>query len=151
MRAMGSDVVLPIVRCEDFPDLSHLHVPDFDESRPHREALAQGRLLFQACLDCQSLRWPIGPICPYCGSAATSWRSSTGSGIVFSWIRYHRAFLAELADVLPYVVVIVQLEDGPRLPGRLLSSGESLEIGAPVQGVICRHGGDRHTIAFVRT
>ena len=63
-----------------------------------------------------------------------------GRGTIFSWVRYHTAFIRELEAIVPYVVLSVTLDDGPRVYGRLTGREGELRIGAHVQLVLERWG-----------
>jgi hypothetical protein len=111
--------------------------PVTPSNAPFWTALKEGRLVGQFCTSCKSARFPVGPICPYCGSDDFNWRELSGEGTVFSWVCYHRSYMPEFADLMPYVVVLVELAEGIRLFGRYISSG-SPSIGAPVRVAIER-------------
>ena len=86
----------------------------------------------QHCDDCSRPRFPIAPVCPHCGATAWQWRGLTGKGHVFAWVRYHRSYLPEFADLVPYVVITAALEGGVRMIGRLLERDCQPKIGQPV-------------------
>ena len=52
----------------------------------------EGRLVLQACEGCGRLRYPIAPVCPYCGAARRLARCG-GDGTVHSWVRHRRGYL----------------------------------------------------------
>ena len=78
---------------------------------------AQGELRLQRCADCQTWRHPPRYRCAACGSAAVTWDLASGRGQVFSWTITHRA--VDPAFEPPYAIVVVELEEGPRLVGSL--------------------------------
>ena len=54
-------------------------------------------------------------------------------GVVWSWTITHRAIDPAFAEQLPYVVVVVEMEEGVRVVGNLRSIEISeLRIGLPV-------------------
>jgi uncharacterized OB-fold protein len=108
------------------------------DARPHYDGLARGQLLLMRCEDCERMRFPATPSCGWCGCERSTWQASSGRGRVHSWVRYHRSFLAEFEAMLPYVVLAVQLEEGPVLIGRLAASKAAPEIGAPTRTLIER-------------
>ena len=91
--------------------------PVLEHSRPHYAALDSGRLVLQRCEGCSLLRFPVAPCCPHCGKGGGTWVECSGQGQLHSWIRYHKTYLPEFAHDMPYVVGIIQLDDGPRLTG----------------------------------
>lgn len=106
------------------------------ENEPHWSALADGRLVVQKCEQCGELRFPVAPVCPHCGGTASNWTELNGSCRIFSWVRYHRTYLPEFADLLPYVVVCVEVADTVRMFGRLVGHCEAPVIDTPVRMVI---------------
>jgi uncharacterized OB-fold protein len=108
-----------------------LPLPDRDTA-PFWEAQADHRLVFQRCSACAAFRYPVGPLCPACRSFDFEWVESAGRGAVYSYtvVRHqtHPAFEA------PYTVLLVQMEEGPRLVARLRDPEDArLEIGAAVR------------------
>ena len=118
------------------------------EARPYEDGLASGVLRLQACGGCGRLRFPVAPVCPYCNSEETAWQSVSGRGRVHTWARYHRAFVPAFERLVPYVVVLVALDGGPLLPGRLASDAEPA-AGMTVRMVVERWPGGRCVPAFV--
>ena len=102
------------------------------DNEPYWAGLSRGELVVQGCAQCNRLRFPMMPVCPYCGSIKSDWRPLSGKGRVFSWVRYQRCFLQEFADLMPYVVITAELDKGVRIVGRLIDRDVTPEIGAPV-------------------
>jgi uncharacterized OB-fold protein len=96
---------------------------------PYFQAAAQGRLVVQRCNSCDALRWPPLSGCPECRGRDTTWVDVAPSGIVWSFVVYHRAFQASLKDQIPYTVAMVQLDDGPYLVGRVLEGPKPVTVG----------------------
>jgi uncharacterized OB-fold protein len=90
-------------------------------ARPFFQAARQGRLVVQHCNHCNALRWPPLVGCPECRSRDTTWIDVTPHGTIWSFVVYHRAFQAELADEVPYAVAVIELDDGPFMVGRLVA------------------------------
>lgn len=105
------------------PDPALLPAPT-PEQRVFEAGLAEGWLRLQACTGCSRARFPIGPVCPYCGGEAWEWRTLSGLGHVQSWVRYHRAYVPTFEAIVPYSVVAVQLDEGPWIFGRFDGGGE---------------------------
>jgi uncharacterized protein len=99
---------------------------------PFFEAAAQGRLVVQRCDSCKALRWPPLSGCPDCRNRDTTWVDVAPTGTVWSFVVYHRAFAAELRAHIPYTVLMVELDDGPYLVGRLVEGTEPATVGARV-------------------
>lgn len=79
------------------------------------ESCRRHTLQLQQCLDCGTFYWPAGRFCPYCLSENVAWKPVSGRGHVFSYVIFRRAFDPRLAIKLPYVVAVIQLEEGPKI------------------------------------
>jgi uncharacterized OB-fold protein len=151
MEARTDDTTLPIRAAPVEADLGALIRPPTDDLEPFSRGLERGRLMLQRCSECSRPRWPLGPVCPHCGSTAFAWDVVGGRGRVHSWIRYRRGFLEAFEPLLPYVVVCGELADGGvRLFGRLLGDGPEPRSGMPVGAVVERWRDGSHVLAFER-
>lgn len=69
-----------------------------------------------------------------CGSDAWEWRLTSGRGRLWSWTVTHRPFDPAFASHLPYVIAVVELQEGPRVVGNGVDlAPEDLGIGLPVR------------------
>lgn len=106
----------------------------YPEEEPYWAAAAEGRLVMPHCRACGRLFFPVGPVCPKCLSPDLGWREMSGRGTVSSFVVYHKGWSAWLAEHIPYGVVQVELDEGPRLTTGLLGiSADSIHIGLPVR------------------
>lgn len=118
MTLPGDDAPLP-------PAASHL--------AQYLDGLAEGRLMFQRCLECGEGRLPPRVRCPACGSAAVGWQEASGRGEVWARCVFHKAYGPEYRERVPYTVVTVQLEEGVRLLSNVVGPGpEGVQVGMPV-------------------
>jgi uncharacterized OB-fold protein len=100
---------------DDFP----VPVPDEDDAE-WWSLLEQGRLMVVTCDTCGA-RWCRAlPGCPYCGGIRVSLVETTGQGSVYSWVTVRRALDPAFEESVPYTVLVVDLDDGGRVNGRLL-------------------------------
>ncbi|MHB8594306.1 MAG: Zn-ribbon domain-containing OB-fold protein [Acidimicrobiales bacterium] len=76
------------------------------------DACARHELVVQRCTACGHTRHPPGPLCPACRADGAQWAQLSGSGSVYSFTVVHQAFIAALADRVPYVVAAVELDGG---------------------------------------
>jgi uncharacterized protein len=129
-------------------DPSRLRPPPSRDTDPHYEGLRERRLMLQRCSRCCRARFPSGPVCPACGSDHHRWEDHAGGASVHSWIRYHRAYLPEYEPLLPYVVVCAQLDDGPRMFGRLCDAGAEPAFGLRLQAIVERCTGGECLLGF---
>lgn len=112
-----------------------LPVPDAD-SKVFWDGCKAHQLKFQRCLECGQIRWPPGIICPQCYSQETEWIRSNGKGKIFTYAIYHQAFHPAFKGDLPYVVAVVEMEEGPLMLTNIVGcSKELLHCEMPVEVV----------------
>jgi uncharacterized OB-fold protein len=87
---------------------------------------AQHEFRLQRCQQCRRWIHPATEMCSACGCTELAWEAASGRGAVFAWTITHHPFSPALAARLPYAVVIVQCEEGPRV----LTTITGLDIGA---------------------
>lgn len=101
-------------------------------SRPFWEACRRRELHASECADCAYLFLPLGPCCPRCWSSRVAPRAVSGRGRVFSFVVYRRTYHAAMPA--PYVVALVELQEGPRLISNIVGCAiEEVEIDMPVR------------------
>lgn len=90
------------------------------------EATREGRLTQCRCTGCHT--WLSRPMerCNQCGEE-TSFEEIAGTGSIYSYIVVHHPSVPAFAAEVPYVVALVELDEGIRLPGILR--------GTPIDGV----------------
>lgn len=97
------------------------------------------RLCFQRCTACGAWRHLPRWMCAGCGSAEWTWEASSGRGRLHSWTVTHQPPHPAFAKDVPYVVAIVELDEGVRMVSALreVDTGE-LALGLPVEVVFER-------------
>lgn len=112
-------------------------LPDVEDPdwAPFWAATREGRLTAQRCTACGTLRFPPLPICDTCLEEGSRWEAVSHTGRIWSYVVYHRAFHPGFADEVPYVVAIVENEDGLRFTGTVVGDREQVVVGAPVSAV----------------
>lgn len=106
-------------------------LPDRDTG-PFWEAQNRHELRFQRCAACRAVRYPVGPICPHCRSFQFEWVKSSGRGKIYSYTVVHHQ--AHPAFPVPYTVVLVEMEEGPRIIAQLRQAADApCRIGTPVR------------------
>lgn len=106
----------------------------YPEEIPYWEALKQRKLVLQQCTACHKAWFPIGPACPHCFSMGFEWAPMSGRGVLHNYVIYHKAWAPWLEKRVPYAVVQVELDEGPRLTTNLLDCPLSeIKIGIRVE------------------
>jgi uncharacterized protein len=104
------------------------------ESQPYWDGVAEGRLRLQTCAACHRARHYPQLACPHCYSLECEWIDAVGTGRIHSWTVAHHAFHPAFRDELPYTLVTIDLDEGPRALGRLARADEGpLAIGSRVR------------------
>jgi uncharacterized OB-fold protein len=109
-------------------------------------ACARHELVLQHCGACGAPRFPPRPMCPRCRSLEVRWKPVSGFGAIWSFVVPHPPLLPAYADLAPYNVIVVALDEDPtlRMVGNLLASPDggidevdpaTIEIGAAVRVV----------------
>lgn len=100
----------------------------------YHAALARGCIAVAQCASCGRQQAIPAETCFNCGSEQLTARDHNGAGRVFSWVVNHYAFAEGLAAEMPYTIVLVALDGGGRVYGRLASvSGTSIEASMPLE------------------
>jgi uncharacterized OB-fold protein len=104
-----------------------------DVNRPFWEGCASGKLLVQRCTQCGRLRYPAGVVCPECLGPEAEWQPMSGRGKVFSFIVFHRAYHKAWESKVPYVVAMIELDEGPMLISNVVNvDATRLKVDDPV-------------------
>ncbi|OBF62470.1 nucleic acid-binding protein [Mycobacterium sp. 852002-53434_SCH5985345] len=94
--------------------------------------LRDNKLLIQRCGGCGQLRHPPRPMCPHCRSLDWDAVESSGRGTVYSHVMPHEPKFPFFE--YPYVVVLVELEEGVRLVSNLTGvDPPDVRTGMPVE------------------
>jgi uncharacterized OB-fold protein len=103
--------VFPALLTETFADPT---------TQPFWDAAKEDRLVVPRCGACGTFRLPPAPLCYVCQSEQVDWVELTGVGTVYSYTVVRHALHPELADVVPYVSGIVELDGTQGVGSRLL-------------------------------
>ena len=106
----------------------------YPEELPFWEAVRARQIKLQRCSACGKAWYPVGPACPFCFSTRFEWSVMSGRGVLHNYVVYHKAWTPWFEKRVPYAVVQVELEEGPRLTTNLLDCPLSeIKIGMPVE------------------
>ncbi|MDP3065068.1 MAG: OB-fold domain-containing protein [Chloroflexota bacterium] len=119
--------------------------------------LAERRLMASCCQACRKLFVPCRAICPRCHATAMEWQEKSGRRRLVTFTAIADAPSTKEAEGYgrdnPYVVGIVELEEGRRVSARILGfdakAPEKIAIGAPLTvQFIESEDGKKVTLAF---
>jgi hypothetical protein len=125
-----------------------LPVDDDPLTQPFWEGCARGELRMQRFTESGRYYWPPRPMDPETRSLDYEWVPMSGRGTVWSVTIPHPPLLPAYSEVAPYNVVIVELDEDPRLRmvGNVVEAADaplnsvdphSVQIGERVHVVFC--------------
>jgi len=96
-------------------------VPHADAAtEPYWAAARERRLVIPRCRDCGRHHFYPRSLCPHCGSAQLEWAAAAGTGTLYSYTIVNRAPSPAFEADVPYVVAVVELDEGPHLMSNLV-------------------------------
>lgn len=90
------------------------------DSRQYWDGARAGRLMIRRCKGCERTHFMARYLCPHCWSEDLEWIRASGRGRVHSFTVIRRAPLASFAAKVPYVVALIDLDEGPRMMANIL-------------------------------
>ncbi|MGO9454676.1 MAG: Zn-ribbon domain-containing OB-fold protein [Candidatus Binataceae bacterium] len=100
-------------------------------SRPFWEAARRHELKLQRCTGCKAFIYYPRDRCPNCFSDSLEWQPVSGRGKVYSFTVVRRASARSFGDG-PYVLAIIQLDEGPRMTSNVVAPPEQVRVDMPV-------------------
>ena len=112
-------------------------LPDLDDPvmRPFWDGARAGKLMLQREPATGAMHWPPKPLY-WKDGGRLEWFAASGRGRVFSYVVAYEPFLPAFRQLLPLVLVLVEVEEGPRLVGYMVNTTpEAMTFGMPVRVV----------------
>lgn len=107
-----------------------------NEAKPFWNSCQEYRLKFQKCSNCGHIRWPAAYVCPQCLSEEHDWVTVKEEGTLYSFVVFRREFHPALRSHIPYIVAVVDLDDGPTIQAGIVGcEPEDLQCGVRVAAV----------------
>ena len=109
--------------------------PD-EDTAPFWEAARDGRLLIQRCESCGAVQFYPRVLCTACGEGPPAWQEASGRGTVHTFTIVRQNLVPPFKDLAPYVLAIIDLEEGVRMMGNVLECDPAdVHIGMAVEVV----------------
>ncbi|MEX2246979.1 MAG: Zn-ribbon domain-containing OB-fold protein [Dehalococcoidia bacterium] len=105
------------------------------ETREFWDGAKRGELRIQRCRSCGRAYFFPRPFCPHCSSKDVEWFTASGRGTLHTYVINHRPAHG-FDDIAPYVIAVVQLEEGPRMMTNIVGvdpTPEALPVDLPVE------------------
>lgn len=127
-----------------------LPTPDGDSAAFWKGLHKEGKLLLQHCRKCGHIQYYQQGYCRQCGAEDLEHRPASGRGKVYSFSVVYRAPGPAFKGDTPYAVVLVQLDEGPRMISSMVDCDpEKVAFDMPVQ-LVCRKAADDTTLPFFK-
>ena len=111
------------------------------ETRLFWARCAEGVLAYQRCTSCGRAQFYPRAVCTRCQSDDLAWEEASGRGTIYSFTVVHRAPTPAFRPDVPYVIALVDLEEGVRIMANLLGAPpEAVAIGMAVRVVFEARG-----------
>jgi len=103
-------------------------------TQPYWDAAKEHRLMIQECVHCQTRQFYPREFCMTCLSDDVRWIECSGTGTVYTYTINRRAANEAMAQRVPYVVAVIDLDEGVRMMANIVDSLiETVRIGSRVQ------------------
>jgi len=99
-----------------------------------------GTLLIQRCLACGRYQFYPRGHCVHCFAPDPEWTPASGRGRLHTYAIIHRTPNAEFAVGCPYVLAIIELDEGPRMTARIVGPVGDIACDQPVHAVFTPAG-----------
>jgi uncharacterized protein len=134
----------------ELPKVATWHLPVADlETAPYWEGTKNGKLLIKECHACGRAFFYPRSHCPRCWSTDTAWREANGSGTVYTFTIVFQNDLPPFRDRLPYVVAVVELDEGVRMTSNIEGiAPEEVRCGLPVRVAFREEARGEDTVAI---
>jgi uncharacterized OB-fold protein len=107
-------------------------VPDV-ESAPFWQGLNEGKLMIQRCRSCGKPQHYMRIMCKHCWSRDLDVEQASGEGEVHSFTVVHQIGHPVLKEQAPFAILLVDLDEGPRVLARYDGDSEAVSIGDRVR------------------
>ncbi len=95
--------------------------PITPEARPYWDGLKAQQLMLPKCADCGHTFFYPRALCPRCASRAITWIQASGRGRLHAFGIAYQSFNRAFKVPPPYVLAMIELEEGPRLLSNLVN------------------------------
>lgn len=93
-------------------------------TQPFWDALNEQRLVIQRCNRCSRYQYYPRLVCRHCQARALTWEEVSGTGTIYTFSIVSRS-PSQFQSLVPYVVAVVELKEGPRIATRIMTTDVS--------------------------
>ena len=95
--------------------------PMTPEARPYWDGLRENKLMLPRCGECGHVFFYPRALCPRCAARAITWVQASGRGRLHAFGIAHQSFNRAYKVAPPYVLAMIELEEGPRMLANLVN------------------------------
>ncbi|WP_373083161.1 Zn-ribbon domain-containing OB-fold protein [Zhongshania sp.] len=106
---------------------------------PFWDGCEVGQFMLHRCNVCQRAYWPASR-CIEHGDESMVWVAASGRGTLHTYTIMHRAYIPSMKDKVPFVVGVVELEEGPFYHSNIIDCDhDSLRVGMKLMAKMALH------------
>ncbi len=105
-----------------------LPTPMTPEAMPYWDGLKENKLMLPKCGDCNEAFFYPRIACPHCHSRNVGWIEASGKGKLHSFQIAYRAPNPNFKIEAPYILAMIELEEGPRMMSNLINIAADPEV-----------------------
>ena len=105
-------------------------------TQPFWDSLKEHAVKLQRCGGCNAFIFYPRALCPSCMSDDLAWTPVSGKGVVHAFAIPHRHPNPAFGSMAPYVVALIELEEGAKLMSNLVeveATPEAVKVGMAVE------------------
>ena len=105
-------------------------------TKPFWDSLKEHAVKLQRCGDCNQFIFYPRALCPSCMSDDLAWTSVSGRGVIHAFAIPHRHPNPAFGSTAPFVVALIELEEGARMMSTLVGvdpTPEAVKVGMAVE------------------
>ena len=107
--------------------------PDIDSiNKPYWESAGDRSLRLQRCQSCGETPFPPRIRCPSCFEDL-EWYESPGTGTIYTYGEVYRPSQPDIFNDVPFILAVIELEDGHRIVANIHGSADDIEVGNRVR------------------
>jgi uncharacterized protein len=110
-------------------------------SQAYWDAAKEGTLLIQRCTACGRCQFYPRGHCAHCFAPGPQWMAASGRGRVHTYSVVQRTPNAEFTGDCPYILAIIELDEGPRMTARIVGPAGAIACDQRVHVVFTPAGG----------
>lgn len=106
--------------------MPRIEPPVTELAEPFWDATRRNELIAQRCDACDRFVWYPREACPACLSPDLTWKPLAGTGSIYAYNVMRKPGNPMMGDEVPYVVALVDLDEGVRMTTNIVESDPAL-------------------------